>query len=665
MTRRRRGLLLRLKIFVVVLLILASVVPSALTIVSQNRLLLDNLRGKAAATANTVAIAASDALAAGDEDSLLRVVATLVHEDPQVSSALIADAAGKVLARHKRDDGGTAPEVIGPPPEVTTICEVALEGGTPALCVTAPILVSGEPRGLFQAEIPLSLLEREMMAAVVRVLVIGILFLFVGAVGSARFVATIAHPIERLASLAAEVARGNFQVHCGFRSRDELGVLGDAFDHMTSQLSLAMARLRDYSSSLEAQTKDLAAARDAALESVRVKSRFVANMSHETRTPLSGVIGMTDILLETELTPEQKDFAETIRGSAQAMLAIVNDILDFSRLEAGKLKLESTDFDLRGLTDDLGKLLAGQARAKGLALTFLLPDVFPVLLKGDPGRLRQVFLNLLGNAIKFTDRGEVAVRVFRDAETHGDIALRVEVSDTGVGIPPEAQARLFQAFSQVDDSAARKRGGAGLGLAISRQLVELMGGRIGVSSEPGNGSTFWFTLSLEKSAAGTPQPRKGPEGAAGAGPSPLQVGGAEPEGREATAADRSPALGSVHVLVAEDNAVNQRIAVKLLGKLGCRVDVAANGREAVEKSAATSYDIVFMDCQMPELDGFQATAEIRRSQGGNRVPIVALTANAMPEDRQRCLAAGMDDYLPKPVKLEDLRAAMERHAAGR
>jgi two-component system, sensor histidine kinase len=399
--------------------------------------------------------------------------------------------------------------------------------------------------------------------------------------------------------------------------------------------------LERYASELNQLMRQSVKATREAENATRQKSDFLATMSHEIRTPLNGIIGMTSVLLGRDLSAAERDCVETIRSSGEALLGIIDDILDFSKIEAGRLQLECADFDLHKAVHEAVQIVGNTAARKGLRLVVSIDPTAPRTVRGDIVRLRQILLNLLSNAIKFTPAGKIEIRIDPVTFTQHECQLRFQVIDEGVGLTAEQQAKLFQPFSQAETSTARQFGGTGLGLAICKRLTELMGGHIGVESRAGEGSTFWFTAKLLSSTR------------------PAQQASSAPPPQASAACSNQYRL-----LLVEDNPINQKVALAMLRNIGYQADVARNGIEAVKAVTSQRYDLVLMDCSMPEMDGFEATRRIR-SHGGYcaEAPIIAMTANAFAEDRDACLAAGMTDYMSKPVREAELRKKLERWLA--
>ena len=737
------------------------------SIIQQSRAITERFEREGAAIASSLARNLADPihLLAADRMRILLRSATI---DRNVVAVYALDAKGEVLASHGPRAfarGEKIPHDALLQASRTAHKPVIEQRSESLFAAHAVSHADGEILGFAYLELSLAHAHRlRTQAARDSALLAGALLLL--ASFFAYFLARwLSHPVETLAHAARAVGNGQLDTRVALPRRDEMGQLSVAFNAMVEKLQLA--------------TEENQRATQAAESASRAKSQFLATMSHEIRTPMNGVLGMTELLLDTPLSAQQRHFTQVLRSSSEALLHVINDILDFSKIEAGKMQLESIDFDLHEALEDVVDLLAERANSKGLELGCHVRDAVGSTVRGDPARLRQILINLIGNAIKFTERGEVVLEVASagSAASPSAARLRFSVRDTGIGVPPEAQARIFKAFSQADGSTTRVYGGTGLGLSICSQLVELMGGTIGVDSAPGKGSTFWFVLDMERASqpmaaapaethlvgkrvlvvddnatnraivehhlmAGGMLCRSAEHGAralellreAAAQGEPYDLAlldmkmpgmngvelartiQSEPAIRdvrllmltslhtmdEAQLARQAGVRGHLskpvrrrelyrsltdalrdsghaaandpislfqaqarragRILVAEDNRVNQIVVGKMLEALGCNFDLVADGERAVQSAQSHRYDLILMDCQMPLLDGYAATATIREWESAGskpRVPIVALTANALPADGEACLAAGMDDHLGKPYTLDQLRGKID------
>ena len=619
----------------------------------------------------------------------VRVEVSGMATRPDVIAAFVVDAGGVIIAASRYATiGFTASAMLPQIPKdlrgdyaaklaaaqigVPGSLILAQDGNT--LVAYYPLLVTADRHALRSARCGALVLVSSMQLAKARALddagrqTLSFMLLFAGLAASVWCCIDfgVTRRVGHLLTATRKLAGGDLSIRTGISGKDELGQVAAGIDAMAAQLGEDLmrrkqvelellegnARLGSLNAELIAATNHAREMAAAAQVANQAKSEFLANMSHEIRTPMNGVIGMSELMMDGALSDLQRDYAETIHDSGRALLTVINDILDFSKIEAGKVELESASISIRSLVSDVSRLVGIEAHAKSLQITANVDAAVPEGVMGDAGRVRQILLNLCGNAVKFTQQGEVAISARVVEQDSAAVTLRFEVRDSGIGIPADRLDTLFKPFSQVNASTTRRFGGTGLGLSIVKRLSEMMGGQSGVLSREGCGSTFWFSarFGIDRTPA------------VFAASSRRALAGTTEAARTAERTSASQTSTAHCILLAEDNIVNEKVACRTLEKLDYRVEVVRNGREAVDAWATGRFALILMDCQMPVLDGYEATREIRkRESGGRRIPIIACTAHAMKDHDLECKAAGMDDCITKPLDRERLKWCLERY----
>ena len=604
---------------------------------SQRKAILEAMESEARSTVTSIGQVTSSAVISEDFATVIEHCMRVVKESPSINYVVITRNDGFSLIFTKNGwKQGTLQGEWAPTGSRISRSSIQTNEISPVRIYhySYPFQYSSIDWGWIHIALSLDTFNASIKAMYQRTSLLALICLFVGCGVSLAFARKLTNPIFSLAETTKLVAQGDLSARANIRTGDELELLGQSFNAMTERLQQTQ--------------EEIVAEKNRAEAASKAKSQFLAKMSHEIRTPMNGVLGMLGLLKDSHLLVEQSKMIRMAHDSAEKLLEVINDILDFSKIEAGKIKLQAKDFILHDLVHEVVDMYWGRVQNNNVSLVYTIEDSVPAAVKGDAGRIRQILINLVGNAIKFTELGEVSLGLSLAEKTSGHTILRFEVRDTGYGVPFDKQSVIFDPFSQADDTMSRRYEGTGLGLAISKELVEAMGGRIGCQSELGKGSLFWFTVRVQNAEFM---------------PIATNIDDEPAETVVRSAYEQIP-----RVLLAEDNPVNQELGRMVLEVFDCEVDMVWNGREAVEAIFKRDYDLVLMDCQMPEMDGYEATKLIRQRESESkaekrRIYIVALTANAMDGDRELCLAAGMDDYVAKPFKPFQIRKILDRCCA--